>query len=417
MSNDFNPGDYELEQLSIFNYKGEEYDIKGNFATLDIYEDLYAATISAELAILDGVDFYKNLPILGQEKVKIAFRTNDEFNRIELELYVYHSSPQIQVSNTGSKFFNLSLVSKERLTDQSVHINRSIQGRQCTIVKSILQNELKSTRPMQLDECSSQSSYTPAMHRPFEAIMMLVARAKSKETVNPAYVFFESNRGFNFKTLEKMIEAKATPYNMSPKKAIGIDSKQKFYSVDSYTKVKQVSTMEKMNNGSINSTIAKFDPITRTTVYSKSSIFNKSDYTDSVKLGSNLTDSRIYTDDFEFKDGAGQFKFVLAGEKGDILQKRQLLLNMYTNTILYHLDTPGNSDLAVGDVIDLSVQEQIATDDEYSPELSGKFLITALRHRIVKDKYYMSMEIARDSFTEDPKIIADIRKLKNESVK
>lgn len=400
---DFKPGNYDLLECTLINCTGKELDIRGLFLTIDIYEDLYSSTLSGEISINDSMDIYKNFPIIGQEKLRVKFRTKSDFNAITLYFYVYKSSPSAQLNNFGARIFNLSLVSKEKMIDQHMFIQRGIPaGKNCILAKSILQNELQTEKPIFLDECSSIISYTPAMHRPLETIMMFAARAKSAQYTNPAYVFYESSLGFNFRTIESLLSASTiADYSFAMKNNKSLTPDQLYYSVVKYLKSNPVSTFDKAANGLIGSTVSKFDPLFRTVTTKTRSMFNSDDYSNSIKLGGSDINSRIYTQDYEFQNPEGMHKIVVAGSKGELTQDRYALLNQYTNSLKMNVNLPGNSNLYVGALINLQVPNEVATFNVESKELAGKYIITALRHKLNQTDYTSVCELSRDSYSNN----------------
>lgn len=402
MTTDFKPGRYDLEKCVLINSAGKEYAIQGLLISLDIYEDIFSSTLSAELAIEDGIDLIKNFPIIGQEKLIVHFRTKKEFSILKFEFYSYQVSSELNISETGAKIYQISFVSREKLVSQNKFIHRSIQMPNCKMVKSILEQELESSKKYYADVCSDVFKYMPAMHRPFEAIMMSVSRALSKQTQTPAYVFYESSDGFHFKNLEQMVStAPVAEYSFSKAANADTDEKQDFFKFSEFQKQSVVSNIEKMSSGLIGSTVAKFDPLTRTVSKQTSSMFDDK-FKQSAKLGANTEDSKLLTKDFEFKNPEGMFKLVVSNSKGENVQQRYKLLTQYTS-IKVNAHVPGNSNLRVGNVINCRISNQIASvNDPENQELSGKYLITALRHKITKTDYFCIMELCRDTYSKSP---------------
>ena len=60
---------------------------------------------------------------------------------------------------------------------------------------------------------------------------------------------------------------------------------------------------------------------------------------------------------------------------------------------------PGNSDLSVGRVLDLSMVETSANKDnpEQEKKISGKYLITEVNHQILRGSYSCSLSCNKES--------------------
>lgn len=399
---DFKPGNYELIELKLINFKGDELDIQGLFSQLDIYEDIFSSTVSAELSMVDAVDLFKSFPLLTQEKLSVKFRTDDGFNIIQMFLYCYSITPPVEISYNGAKTYVMSFVSKEKMIDQSSFMSRSMNQPNCAAVRSILLEELQTTKKIFLDPCSSTFTYQPMQHRPFETIMLAVARSKSRETLTPSYVFFESNRGFNFFNLEKRVQSEPRfTYEFIGQKSVEQTTENQFYSIISHVEVKPPSGLELQTSGVTGSTVAAFDPMTRTVKQSTKSYFNDDQYKENSKMQNGSATGRVLTNEYEFKNPS-TYNLVVAGSKGDLIQERKYLLNQYTNMLNFHIKVPGNSELAVGDMISIEIPFSVTESDELTnTNLSGKYLITALRHKLRAQEYFCSMEISKDSFSDD----------------
>ena len=81
-----------------------------------------------------------------------------------------------------------------------------------------------------------------------------------------------------------------------------------------------------------------------------------------------------------------------------ISQKRQM------QTVKIQFDAPGDSAREVGDLIWFNLPSENPTAAEKSGQqqphkyISGKFLITALRHKITNDEYTMHVEAIKDGY-------------------
>jgi hypothetical protein len=59
------------------------------------------------------------------------------------------------------------------------------------------------------------------------------------------------------------------------------------------------------------------------------------------------------------------------------------------------MTVPGNSNITVGDIVDLKAAiYRTTTDDKY---LSGKYLVTAVNHMVTVAKYVTIVTLSRDS--------------------
>ena len=92
-----------------------------------------------------------------------------------------------------------------------------------------------------------------------------------------------------------------------------------------------------------------------------------------------------------------KFQDNLASQWLLVRASRLALLN---NTRL-HIDIPGDSSLSIGDIVYVSVPKNSGdtdtdniTEDKY---MSGKYLITGLRHQLQDNRYYCHAQLCKDS--------------------
>ena len=124
---------------------------------------------------------------------------------------------------------------------------------------------------------------------------------------------------------------------------------------------------------------------------------NLSDYNESMV-------SLIPTTQYLHNDESGSFG---TDVKNDALfegVRNGMAMQIQTGTIL-QLTVKGQSYIQPGHIIDFSlrpVEEEGMTSDKksYDPQYSGRYVITKIRHRVVKQDYKMVLECRKDSVRE-----------------
>ena len=73
-------------------------------------------------------------------------------------------------------------------------------------------------------------------------------------------------------------------------------------------------------------------------------------------------------------------------------------------------DVPGDSNLFAGDVVNLQIPTHLPNHKEpYDQYLTGKWLVTAIHHKINNWGYVMTLECMKDGFYGDPDIVIPAR--------
>ena len=71
------------------------------------------------------------------------------------------------------------------------------------------------------------------------------------------------------------------------------------------------------------------------------------------------------------------------------------------NSTRLHVDIPGDSNLSIGDVVYIEVPKNNSDTEinniKLDPIMSGKYLVTGLRHQLRDDKYFCHAQLCKDS--------------------
>ena len=111
-----NPGDILIESLTIQSAAGATLDVKGQFVSINIYEDIFANGVSGFLVLVDSLNLLRYLQITGRETLKVTFitpgdiPTMDEY--IDREFYIYKVTTDLKMAGGGKKLVRLEFVSK-----------------------------------------------------------------------------------------------------------------------------------------------------------------------------------------------------------------------------------------------------------------------------------------------------------------
>ena len=115
-----------------------------------------------------------------------------------------------------------------------------------------------------------------------------------------------------------------------------------------------------------------------------------------------------------FKDGIGTKTVKLGTELGPLniipsrveqWMQQRIVQNQQINNIKIFIRAPGRSNRMVGDVVDFKIPSpQLEDKAKGRPQehkyLSGKYLVTKLRHHFTREKYQIEFECIKDSFKE-----------------
>ena len=396
----FEGGNYDLHDLILVNYRGEEFDISGIFAYIELYEDIFSTTLSAKVTIEDAIDLFQSFPIIGKEKLIFSYSTMDmEPVRVELFIYDIPNREQIKVKHQA---YTLSFMSKEGLVNQHATMRRSLSGNVADSVESIIRTELESEKDMYADAVSTDLTYIPPRQRPFETINTILNRSTASTSATHCdLILYETVDGYNLSSLNKLVTQTPTyTYSFGRLNKVADEPAldDEFMVIGNYQILQESAPAMSIASGAYGCTMGVYDPITRS--YAEASYDAIENQDDFNYLGSDL---KIPTDDAAQKASKDAvFKYVIAGTKEETYMHRNAKFEQLFNNIKILADVAGNSDLRVGDVIALDVPSG-STDDigKHIKErfLVGKYLLSSLKHtfRVGAGGYRTVIELVRDS--------------------
>ncbi len=97
-------GEYELDNITISNFRGNAVDIKVSMIDFNIQTDIFNTTMHGELRIKDSGDFQQNLPLIGEEILKLEFKKEGVSKKIKLLFYVYSLVDKIKRSEDAFEY-------------------------------------------------------------------------------------------------------------------------------------------------------------------------------------------------------------------------------------------------------------------------------------------------------------------------
>jgi hypothetical protein len=208
------------------------------------------------------------LPIVGQEKVNIKFKDNNE-SELNLTMYVNKVTPLSD--DTTKSMIQLELVSKEFILNEKIRLNERFDGKISDHITKILtaQNYLNTKKELDIESTSNIYNFIGNNKKPYYAMNWLSKKAVpdfAESKGNTAgYFFFETSDGFKFKSIDSLLSQKnkkSIIFNQSPDSRgentpAGYDIKALEYSKDN-----AVDVQEKLKMGAFSTRTILFDPFT-----------------------------------------------------------------------------------------------------------------------------------------------------------
>jgi len=410
------------EILIESNDQSNSVDLRLGIQSIDYYEDIFSPTITAKIVVtntgntVNGQSIYQGLPLRGGERVSMKIAGNTASNP-GLNFSFYVSSISNVISGDQLETFVLNLCSREAITNETARVVKKyptsspISASAEDIIKSYLQTSKKST----VDPTSNKYGFIGNMRKPFTVLTWLASKGvpDSKGDATAGYVFYETQDGYNFRALDKLItQEKSATYNAI--EVVTPDSPNKDFEILSYVTNRNQNMLEKLRLGAFASQRMFFNPNTFEFTDPAKGLFKLDDYAGKsknlgekitlpkVSEGSDLTLGDIPTRMITGIIDIGTLeKDVSTDENADPFKYQSQALMRYnvlfTQTLT--MTVPLNTNLKAGNIIEcLFPKTTTSKKKEYDQEQSGLYMIKELCHHFDTEGSYTSMKLIRDTF-------------------
>tara|TARA_Y100000310_G_scaffold332047_1_gene406831 strand:- start:5642 stop:6907 length:1266 start_codon:yes stop_codon:yes gene_type:complete len=408
-------GDFKIDRLDLIDANGGVLNITHLYSELNIYENIFSSFVTGNILLIDTFDLPQKFPIVGEERLKIKVKTpgtqgeNGAKRDLSLEFeYVIYKISDRKEENDKTQSYVLHFVSPEMVSTLKSKVSVAYDGRFVSdIVSSLVKSHMGSTKKLVSETTKKPLDYIVPNVDPVTAINMLTKRAESAKYTSSSYVFFETQDGFNFVTLENLVsqEPVETYHRVKLNTLNPVARAREAVSITDHDMTTRFDTLSNLKAGMYQSHLISHDMITKRITrrdWEYSGTFNGYNH-----LGKNrLTFQKSLTTDGE----RARFYLIPDGveKKQDFIQLRNSAMMQLSN-IRFSITVPGSMQLVVGDTIRLefpTIQGIVDTVNKPDKYLTGKYLIAALRHKIDTNAHVVIMEIVKDSF--DKPLISEV---------
>ena len=445
-------GDFELPDLVLHNHENKGLygdkageNIKALVQEFNIYESMFKGAITGSLVITDAINLIGNLPIQGTERLSFKLSTpgmpaidcTDESGH---PMHIYKLTNKSQATE-GIQVYTLHFCSREFLRNLRTKVSKSYSGRIDQMVNSIVgdENYLDTRKELFYQKTRNQDKIVIPNIKPFSAISMLCRRAMAEDSNSVGYYFWETTKGFHFRSWESLcVNKNGEPrypkriLRYMPMNITDPDVEDKL--VHDFTSVEDYKFINNFHDVAANTALGTYGHrVTTHNIYDKSyrtddyhyhSHFNDTHHTDGLmknggnpaivdtpvdfgrqsddKSISDYPESRVTvqpTTQYAHGDDTGHFG-VDVEQDGKLEGQRESQLNQIIAGTQLQMTIKGQSFLEVGDLIyfDLiSVEPRVTSAGALDPQFAGRYIITKIRHRVTDREYLQVLECVKDS--------------------
>ena len=388
----------------------EEYDITRGNPSINYYESVTSPSISMTLSFMDIDQMISQEGITGGEMIDLEIIIPDFEEKFKIESKkqkLVLNSVRDVVTSTNKQMATLEFVSEESLINETSRVNKKFTGNVTQIVKELLETEpkgIQTEKEIKTDNAVNKYSFVGNLKRPFETIQWLCPKAQASAK-NFGFLFFENLDGFHFKSIENLLKQEPEFLYQKPDRPTETDLRIIESNLNQSNDMGMNARMGMYSNRTIyidleNETYEEID-------------FNISELNPEkpLKVIETLKEkpTRLM---FRMLDQGALQK---GSTKKEVEKRNELAVyqnkSYIRNNLLFsqslNISVPINPELRAGQIIEVQFPLKDNTDqnttDKFGKDkdndISGKYLISELRHVIGDGTSSTQLNLVRDLFT------------------
>ena len=213
------PGQYYLNDVVLTSYRSQDgtnlsdkIEIGTLIADLNIFESIESKCLSGNILIVDTQNIVGKLPLTGNERLEFKLYTPsspygfDFSEKTGHPMHIYKITNRTGV-NPRTQAYMIHFCSKEMIENELKVVKNSQTTSYDQMVANIVKNPtyLGSGKNFFYEPSKGLYKHVFTRQRPFDAINHLSQVIQSSKFKNAGYYFYETNRGFNYRSIENML--------------------------------------------------------------------------------------------------------------------------------------------------------------------------------------------------------------------
>lgn len=398
------PSEYNINYVRLMSSSmGDFIDITKMVLYIEIFESIYSPFLTVNICVADNLSLSALLPFRGEELVEIDIAGPDgESGLRQQAFYVYKLTDKTQVSDK-TYGYTMQCITPAAIADMNLKISQSMSGQPSDIIQNkILKDVLGIGKPLVNYPTKFPISYISNYWSPLQNIKYICDRAVSYDGDAPSYVFYETKYKYNFVTLNALVAqpSKAGFVYSTNIHAPGIE-RQMTIIHRLFTDV-SFSYIDRIMTGAYGNRTLSVDPLRKSYQYSYydfAASYNKFNRLNNQNFSTDAVPHRINAV-FRHRIAPSSTVPGMNTESTDSWYGPRMTELAAISASTIQIDVAGRFNLSAGDVIDVLVPRTdiVAGNPEFvDPSISGRYLITGLKHMLDRTRHTLHIQASRDS--------------------
>jgi hypothetical protein len=403
--------------IDLESHTGKVVDFENMFIELEIIEDVTNFVITGSVIFADSISLKEFLPLIGGEKIRIKFRTGEDFDWYEKEFIITKLANE-EGKQGRSKFIRFYFASEEILNSYMTRFSKSYRNQAISgILNDVITSQLKTKKDLNFETSSNSINFIIPYWTPNQTIKFLMNKGISSLTKDSGYLFFENKNGFNFVTISGIFQT--VPEKDIIMHRIKNDNEQSLSAyvglVKYMTQIKTIDILQDVSLGVTGGSCYTFDYATKSFI-KREMEWEKLNDRQGVSLGKNS----LYVDGFINKDAQieeftgyindrvfNNYDFPNSiNDQTKVYLRNKNLYNILNNNSLI-IGKAGDSELTCGVLV--KTEQFSGEKNDYNEKMHGNYLVKAVRHKISTTSGYEQIcLITKPFYNTDPNNITNV---------
>ena len=389
----------------------EEFNIAGGAPNITYFESIKSPAISLSLNIIDVDQLISRQGITGGEYLSLRIKVQGYDKEFEIKpkkhLMMLNSVKDVTTSSS-KQVATLEFLSVEAIINETSRVNQRFTGNVTDTVKKLLKDEkgIQTKKNLDSDQATNSYSFVGNLKRPFDTIQWLCSKSQSSND-DSGFLFFETLDGYVFKSIKSLLEGKAVEY----KKSETPDGDESGFTIleNNLNQTSDIGMGCRMGMYANKTIYINIDNATLKTVdFRIESLKLKKPPKLPNGLEKNPTRLMLRVlDKCALQKGSKKKEIQKENELAIYQSKSYARANLIFSQSM-SVSIPFNPELRAGQMLDLRFplrktegddQDKTTYGTESDDDVSGKYLISELKHNIADNRANTEVTLIRDAFT------------------
>ena len=386
----------------------KEFNIAGGAPSITYFESIKSPAISLSLNIIDVDQLISREGITGGEYLSLRIKVQGYDKEFEIKpdkhLLMLNSVKDVTTSSS-KQVATLEFLSVEAIINETSRVNQRFTGNVTDTVKKLLKDKkgIQTKKNLDSDRATNSYSFVGNLKRPFDTIQWLCSKTQSSKD-GTGFLFFETLDGYVFKSIESLLDGEVVEYKKSetPDESSGLTILE-----NNLNQTSDIGMSCRMGMYANKTIYINIDNATLKTVdFRIESLKLKKPPKLPNGLEKNPTRLMLRVLDKCALQKGSKKKEIQKENELAIYQSKSYARNNLIFSQSMSISIPFNPELRAGQMLDLKFPLRKGDDqgtttygNESDDDVSGKYLISELKHIIGGNRATTELTLIRDMFT------------------